>query len=125
MSLHGCLRQTVLLLHRESASGKGAVPGCTVQSPNMETVPHVIPLLALIIALLLGSIAASGKFSLNAANILLFVAWGTGVFAVMQSGLRDRHLRIAAECGVGVLVLIISYWVTRRHASKSSHSAKR
>jgi hypothetical protein len=91
----------------------------------METVPHVIPLLALIIALLLGSIAASGKFSLNAANILLFVAWGAGVFAVMQSGLRDRRLKIAAECGIGFLVLIISYWVTRRHASKSSHSTKR
>ena len=91
----------------------------------METVPHVSPLLALIVALLFASIAVSGRLSLNAANILLFVAWGAGVFAVMQSGLRDRHLRIAAECGVGVLVLLISYWVTERHRSKSSQSSKR
>jgi uncharacterized membrane protein len=90
----------------------------------METVPHISPLLALIIALLFGSIAVSGRLSLNAANILLFVAWGAGVFAVMQSGLRDRHLRIAAECGVGVLVLLISYWVTER-CRKSSQSNKR
>jgi hypothetical protein len=101
------------------------IPGCTVQLPNMDTVPHISPLLALIIALLFGSIAASGKFSLNAANMLLFVAWGAGVFAVMQSGLKDRHLRIAAECGVGILAVLISYWVTQRHRSKSSHLTKR
>jgi hypothetical protein len=89
----------------------------------MDTVPHLVPLLALFIALFFGSIATSGRFSLNAANILLFVAWGTGVFAITQSGMRNRHLKIAAECGVGVLVLLISYWVTRRH--QSSRSTKR
>jgi uncharacterized membrane protein len=91
----------------------------------MDTLPHINPLLALVIALLFASLAASGRFSLNAANLLLFVAWGAGVFAIMQSGLRDRTLRIAAECGVGVLVLFISYWLTQRHRSKSSHSGKR
>jgi uncharacterized membrane protein len=90
----------------------------------METVPHVSPLLALIVSLLFVSIAASGRFNLNVSNILLFVAWGAGVFAVMQSGLRDRPLRIAAECGVGILVLLISYWLTERHRRKSSDSDK-
>jgi hypothetical protein len=90
----------------------------------METVPHISSLLGLV-ALLLAALAASGKLSLNAANILLFVAWGAGIFAVMQSGLRDRPLKIAAECGVGVMILLISFWVTRRHASQSSHSKKR
>ena len=98
---------------------------CAVQFPNMDAVPHISPLLALVVALLFASIAASGRFSLNAANLLLFVAWGAGVFAVMQSGLRDRPLRIAAECGVGVLVLLISYWLTQRHRSKLSGSDKR
>jgi hypothetical protein len=91
----------------------------------METVFHINPLLALVIALLFASIAASGRLSLNATNILLFVAWGAGVFAVVQSGMRDRHLKIAAECGVGVLALLISYWATQRHRRKSSPSNKR
>ena len=91
----------------------------------METVSHINPLLALFVALLFGSIAASGRFTLNATNILLFVAWGAGVFAVVQSGLRDRTLKIAAECGVGVVALLISFWATKRHRRKSSQSNKR
>ena len=83
----------------------------------METLSHINPLLALFIALLFGSIAASGKFSLNATNILLFVAWGAGVFAIVQSGFKDRTLKIAAECGVGVVALLISFWVTKRYRS--------
>jgi hypothetical protein len=91
----------------------------------MDMVPHINPLLALIVALLFVSIAVSGRVSLNASNILLFVAWGAGVFAITQSGLQNRPLKITAECGVGILVLLISYWVTQRHARKSSASDKR
>ncbi len=91
----------------------------------METAFHVSPLLALIVALLFASLAVSGRFSLNAANVLLFVAWGAAVFSITQAGLRDRRLKIAAECGVGVLVLLISFWVTQRHRRKSSHSGKK
>ena len=89
----------------------------------METVPNISPILA-VVALLLASIAASGKVSLNAANILLFVAWGAGVYAVMQSGMKERHLKIAAECGVGIAVLLVSYWVTQRRIKQSSDSKK-
>jgi hypothetical protein len=91
----------------------------------MATAFHVNPLLALVVALLLGLIAASGRLSLNGANILLFLAWGAGILAVVQSGLKDRTLKIAAECGVGVLALLISFWVTQRHRRNSSHSDKR
>jgi hypothetical protein len=90
----------------------------------METVFHINPLLALLIALLFALIAASGRFSLNATNILLFVAWGVGVFAIVHSGLRDRTLKAVAESGVGVLALLISYWVIQRHRRKSSPSNK-
>ena len=89
----------------------------------MEMVPHISPILA-VVALLLASIAASGKFSLNAGNILLFIAWGGGVYAVMQSGMKERHLKIAAECGVGIVVLMVSYWVTQRRIKQSSDSKK-
>jgi len=92
--------------------------------PYMETVFHINPLLALFIALLVALIAASGRFSLNITNILLFVAWGAGVFAIVHSGLRNRTLKIAAECGVGILALLLSYWATQRHRKKSSHSNK-
>ncbi len=89
----------------------------------MEMVPHISPILA-VVALLLALIAASGKVSLNAGNILLFVAWGAGVYAVMQSGMKERHLKIAAECGVGIVVLMVSYWVTQRRIKQSSDSKK-
>jgi len=88
----------------------------------METVLNIHPLVALFIALLSASIAISGRFSLNASNIFLFVAWGAGVLAILRSGLSNRPLKIAAECGVGVLVLLISFWVTQRHRRKSSRS---
>lgn len=96
-----------------------------VESRGMETVANVSPLFAFLIALLFASIAASGRFSLNATNILLFVAWAAGVFAVTRLQLADRHLKIAAECAVGILVLLISYSVIERRRKKSSDSSKR
>lgn len=89
--------------------------------PCMEMVYHVNPLLALVVAVMFASIAASGRFSPNGANILLFVAWGAGVFAIVQFGFRSRNVKIAAECGVGILALLISYWVTQRQRKKQSH----
>ena len=100
-------------------------PGCAYNRLSMEPVLNINSLLPLTVALLVGSIAASGGFSLNATNILLFVAWAAGVFAITQSGLRDRHVKIAAEVGVGVVVLLISLWVTQRHRRKASGSNKR
>jgi hypothetical protein len=58
---------------------------------------------AVVVALLVGAIAASGRFSLNTTNILLFIAWAGRVLAITQAGLRDRHTRIAAELWVGVV----------------------
>jgi len=91
----------------------------------METAYQINPLFAFLIALVFASIAASGRFSLNATNILLFVAWGAGVFAITRLGLTNRPLKIAAECAVGVLVLLISYSVIQRRRRKSSDSSKR
>ena len=108
-----------------STGQKVYAPGCAYNRLNMEPVLNINPILPLIVALLVGSIAASGRFSLNAANILLFVAWAAGVFAITQSGVRDRHVKIAAEIGVGVVVLLTSLWVTQRHRRKASGSDKR
>ena len=81
--------------------------------------------LAIIVALVVGAVAASGRFSLNATNILLFIAWAAGVFAITQAGLRDQNTKIAAEIGVGVVALLISFWVTQRHRKKASGPNKR
>jgi hypothetical protein len=92
----------------------------------MEMASHLsLLLLAFFVAVFFGAVAASGRFSLNATNILLFVAWAAGVFAITQAGLRDRHLKIAAELGVGVVALLISFWVTQRHRKKAAGSGKR
>lgn len=81
----------------------------------------------MLIALVVGGIAASGKYSLNATNVLLFIAWASGVFAITQLGLSDRHLKIFAELGVGAVAVFISFLVTQRHrrSRKSSGPGER
>jgi hypothetical protein len=75
----------------------------------LEILMH--PLTALIVGLLLGAIAVSGKFSQHAANIMLSVAWIVGVYAAMRSGVKDPRILLIGICFVTILVLVISLWI--------------
>lgn len=75
----------------------------------MEFLAH--PLTAIVLCLILGAIAVSGKFSQHAANFLLALAWGIGVFAVMQSGAKDWRLLGAGICALTTVGLLLSWWV--------------
>ncbi len=75
----------------------------------LEILMH--PLTAIVLCLLLGAIAVSGKFSQHAANIMLTIAWIVGALAVTRSGLKDPRLIIAGVCAIGLIVCLISWWI--------------
>ncbi len=71
----------------------------------------VHPLTSLVLSLVLGAIAVSGKFSRHAANLLLFTAGLVGVFAIMRSGTKDWRLVLAGICAVSAITLSLSWWI--------------
>jgi hypothetical protein len=75
----------------------------------LEVLIH--PVTAIVLSLVLGAIALSGKFSQHAANILLTIAAVVGAYAVMRSGAKDPRLIIAGICVIGFVVCMISLWL--------------
>jgi hypothetical protein len=69
------------------------------------------PLVALFVGLVFGALAISGKFSVLGANILLFCAFGIGSFGVLNAGVRDYRLVVAAVLGIATGCLLLSYWI--------------
>jgi hypothetical protein len=70
------------------------------------------PLTGIVIALVLGATAVSGKLSQRAANILLLSAWALGSVTVWRSGFGgdDYRPKSAGVLILGALLLLLSYW---------------
>lgn len=79
------------------------------------------PLTALVVCIVLGAIAVSGKFSQHAANVFLFIAAVVGGIGIVRSGLKDPRLITMFVCGLIIVVCGVSYWV-KPHAKDSAQN---
>jgi hypothetical protein len=81
------------------------------------------PITALIICLLLGATALSGKLSLNVAHSLLAAAILVGIVAIFRSEMKDPRLVIGSICGVVALGCVFSYWMRPPRKVEPPHPA--
>lgn len=80
----------------------------------MQTVGNLLynPVAGIFLACILGALAVSGKFSLAAANVLLFAAFLIGTFGTVNAGLRDYRLMGAGILGIATICVLLSYWMS-------------
>ena len=69
------------------------------------------PITALVLCLILGATAMSGKLSQHGANFLLVVAWMVGVFAITYSGIKDFRLLSAGVSMLTALIFLVSWLI--------------
>jgi hypothetical protein len=69
------------------------------------------PVTAIVVGLLLGAAALSGRLSLNIAHGLLVGAILACVVGIMRSGIKDWRLRVASVCLVLFFGCLFSYWM--------------
>jgi hypothetical protein len=79
------------------------------------------PLTALVVCIVLGAIAVSGKFSQHAANVFLAIAAVVGGIGIVRSGLKDPRLITMFVCGLIIVVCGVSYWV-KPHAKDAAQN---
>lgn len=69
------------------------------------------PLFALAVTLLLGVLAVSGKFSQNAAQIMLVGVWFIGSLAIIRTGMHDLRPITGLILILAGLCFLVSFWV--------------
>lgn len=75
------------------------------------------PVTALVICLVLGAAALSGKLSVNLAHGLLAAAVVAGIVGILRAGIGDWRLTLASMCGLVVSGCLLSYWMQPPKAS--------
>lgn len=70
------------------------------------------PVVGLVVCLVLGALAVSGKLSVPFANALLLLAWGVGTYELINAGFRDLRLTIAPILAMGAVLILLSYWIS-------------
>ena len=70
------------------------------------------PVVGLVVCLVLGALALSGKLSIPLANALLLFAWGVGTYEIFNTGFKDLRLNIASTLVLGAACLVLSYWIS-------------
>jgi hypothetical protein len=69
------------------------------------------PVLGIVLGLLLGALAVSGRFSLIAADILLAGAVLVAAIGIVNANLPDRRLTASAILAIVAVGLFLSYWI--------------
>jgi len=65
-----------------------------------------------VVALILGALAVSGKFSMRMANALLFCAWLVGTIGIYRSNaVRDLRLILCLSLVLGAILSLLSYFL--------------
>lgn len=87
----------------------------------METVLSILesPLTALVVCLLLGAVAMSGKFSQAAANMLLGGVWIVGSLQIMKLTANQGRLMAGGILMLAGFCFIVSHWVKPEPKPKS------
>lgn len=78
------------------------------------------PLTALVLCVLFGAIAMSGKFSRHAATIMLIIAGLIGAFGIARSGEKREVYLIPEELLFVAVVILIGVWL--RQPTKATHN---
>lgn len=93
---------------------------CACEGISVNVLSHTLasPLFAVILTVVFGAIAMSGRVSMGASTLLLFVAWALSEFAVFRTAVFSDEVKSLSYPGLIVAFLILGYWITRHDTPK-------